>query len=39
MLYCPHHKGWNYFQAEGTKKELRINLTSNTFQRKYENFD
>ena len=21
------------------KKELRVNLTSNTFQRKYENFD
>ena len=42
MLCCPQRKGWNYFQAEGTKlleKKLRANSTPDTFQRKHENFD
>ena len=43
MSCCPQHKDWNYFQAEMTKmqeKETRRQFsTSDTFQRKYENFD
>ena len=43
MLCYLQHNGWNYFQAEGKKllKKLFLHMssTSNTFQRKYENFD
>ena len=38
----PQHKGRNYFQAEGANckiQELHVNSISNTFLKKYENFD
>ena len=42
MLCSSQHKGRNYFQADGAKlkeNKLNVNSTSDTFQRKYENFD
>ena len=41
MIRFPQHKDRKYFQVEGTKKikELHGNSISNTFQRKYENFN